>query len=338
MNKRIEELEKQSADENLWNDPEAAQKTLGELSDKKRTLGEMEALTDCVEDLRVLYELTAEEDSGWDELEAETGRVEVELQRLSVIALLSGEFDEHDAIMEIKPGAGGIDAADFAAMLLRMYTRYFDETGYKCDIIYREPFEEAGIRSATLIASGFYAYGRLSAEAGVHRLVRVSPFDKKAQRHTGFVNVSVWPKIEEDEGEIVISESDLKIDTFRSSGPGGQHANVTDSAVRITHKPSGIVVTCQSERSQHINKAQALTVLRSRLAERKRREQEEKLEKMKGEKRDIAFGSQIRSYVQHPYQMVKDHRTDFETSNVEAVLNGDLDGLIDSELKRRGRR
>ncbi len=288
--------------------------------------------------MRVLFELTTEENSGWDELEDETGHVEDELSRLSVLALLAGEFDRNDAIMEIKPGAGGIDAADFAAMLLRMYTRYFDENGYKYDVIFREPFEEAGIRAAMMIVSGNYAYGRLSAEAGVHRLVRISPFDKKAQRHTGFANVSVWPKIEEEESEVVIDEGDLKIDTFRSSGPGGQHANVTDSAVRITHKPSGLVVTCQSERSQHINRAQALTVLRSRLADLKRREQEEKLDNLKGEKKDITFGSQIRSYVQHPYQMVKDHRTDFETSNVEAVLNGDLDGLIEAELKRRGQR
>jgi peptide chain release factor 2 len=282
--------------------------------------------------------LTAEENSGWDELEVEAGQVEDELSRLSVLALLAGDFDRNDAIIEIKPGAGGIDAADFAAMLLRMYTRYFEETGYKYDVIFREPFEEAGIRSATMIVSGDYAYGRLSAEAGVHRLVRISPFDKKAQRHTGFANVTVWPKIEEDESEVAIDESDLKIDTFRSSGPGGQHANVTDSAVRITHKPSGVVVTCQSERSQHINRERAMTVLRSRLAELKRLEQEEKLDNLKGEKKDITFGSQIRSYVQHPYQMVKDHRTEYETSNVDAVLDGDLDGLIEAELKRRGQR
>lgn len=282
--------------------------------------------------------MTVEVDDGWDDLEAEAGRVNKELQKLSVLALLSGEFDRNDAIMEIKPGAGGIDAADFAAMLLRMYTRYFEEVGYKYDILYREPFDEAGIRTMTMIVSGYYAFGRLSAEAGVHRLVRISPFDKKAQRHTGFVNVAVWPKIEEAESEVIIEEGDLKIDTYRSGGPGGQHANVTDSAVRITHKPSGIVVTCQSERSQHINRDRAMTVLRSRLEELRRREQAEKLNDLKGEKQDITFGSQIRSYVQHPYQMVKDHRTEYETSNVEAVLDGDLDAFIEAELKRRGQR
>jgi peptide chain release factor 2 len=308
------------------------------LSDKKKTLGEIEVLTAAVTDLRVLYDLTEEADDGWDELETETSRVDKELQKLSVLALLSGEFDQNDAIMEIKPGAGGIDAADFAAMLLRMYARYFEETGYKYDILYREPFEDVGIRSAMVMVSGYYAFGRLSSEAGVHRLVRISPFDKKAQRHTSFVNVAVWPKIEETDSEVLIEESDLKIDTFRSGGPGGQHANVTDSAVRITHKPSGIVVTCQSERSQHINRDRAMTVLRSRLTELKRQEQAEKLNDLKGEKKDITFGSQIRSYVQHPYQMVKDHRTEYETSNVDAVLDGNLDAFINAELKRRGQR
>lgn len=288
-----------------------------------------------VEDLVVLYELTADDNSGWDELEAEARQTGKELERLSVLTLLSGEFDSHDAILEVKPGAGGIDAADFAEMLLRMYTRYFERAGYKYEIIYREPFEEAGIRAATIIVSGYYAYGRLSAEAGIHRLVRISPFDLNSRRHTGFASIAVWPKVEEEESGVVIEEGDLRIDTYRSSGPGGQHANVTDSAVRITHRPTGTVVTCQSERSQHINRAKAMAVLISKLSDIKRRERREKIKNLKGEKKDITFGNQIRSYVLHPYRMVKDHRTEVETSNVDAVLDGDLDAFIDAELKRR---
>ncbi|UCE28225.1 MAG: peptide chain release factor 2, partial [Candidatus Coatesbacteria bacterium] len=232
-------------------------------------------------------------------------------------------------------GAGGADAADFAEMLLRMYTRWAEDEGYDYTVADVEYFEEAGVRQATAVVEGPYAYGYLSCETGVHRLVRISPFDITRKRHTSFVQVTVWPKVPE-EVEVVIEEKDLRVDTFRAGGPGGQHVNVTDSAVRITHVPTGIVATCQAERSQHLNRARAITILRSRLYELEREKQRERIEELKGEKKDIAWGNQIRSYVLHPYRMVKDHRTDYETSNVEGVLGGGLEELIAAELKRRG--
>jgi peptide chain release factor 2 len=262
-------------------------------------------------------------------------QLEAEVERLSLLTFLSGRYDEADAILEVKPGAGGIDAADWAEMLARMYRKWSEVRGFKCDILAVEPSEEAGIRFATMEVRGDYAYGHLSCEAGVHRLVRVSPFDQKARRHTSFANVAVWPKLDETI-EVEIDEGDLKIDTFRSSGPGGQHVNVTDSAVRITHLPTGTVVCCQAERSQHLNRARAMAVLRSKLFQILEDEQRARFEDMKGPKLEIAWGSQIRSYVLFPYQLVKDLRTGYETGDVERVLDGDLDELIAAALKWRG--
>ena len=248
--------------------------------------------------------------------------------------MLSGEFDANPAILEIHPGEGGTDSQDWAEILLRMYTRWAERRGFKYDLLEATAGDEAGIKSATLTVEGRHAYGLLSAERGVHRLVRISPFDAAKRRHTSFASVDVTPEVTDDV-EIEIGDDDLRIDTYRSSGAGGQHVNVTDSAVRITHLPTGIVVSCQNERSQMQNKAVAMRVLKSRLLQRAREERMAELQALKGEQRDIGFGSQIRSYVMHPYQMVKDHRTDHETGNVQGVLDGDLDAFIEAQLKKR---
>ena len=246
----------------------------------------------------------------------------------------AGEHDRTNAIVTIHPGAGGTESQDWAEMLLRMYLKWSERRGLKRDVIDFQPGEEAGIKSATLILFGDYAYGLMSAEAGVHRLVRISPFDQAARRHTSFASVFVWPELPEDV-DVEIDEKDLRVDTYRSSGAGGQHVNVTDSAVRITHLPTGIVVSCQNERSQHKNRAQAMKVLKARLFDLKQKEQQAKMEQLGGEKRDIAFGSQIRSYVLQPYQMIKDHRTKVEVGDVHRVLDGDLDPFIKTYLMKK---
>ena len=281
-------------------------------------------------------ELADEEgdDKSLAEAAAEIDAVERELESLEVLALLSGEFDENPAILEIHPGEGGTDSQDWAEILLRMYTRWAERRGFKYELLEASPGDEAGIKSATLTVEGRHAYGLLSAERGVHRLVRISPFDAAKRRHTSFASVDVTPEVAEDV-TIEINDDDLRIDTYRSSGAGGQHVNVTDSAVRITHLPTGIVVSCQNERSQMQNKAVAMRVLKSRLVQRAREERQAEMQALKGEQRDIGFGSQIRSYVMHPYQMVKDHRTALEVGNVQAVLDGDLDRFIEAQLKKR---
>ena len=248
--------------------------------------------------------------------------------------MLGGEHDRKNAIVTIHPGAGGTESQDWAEMLFRMYLRWTERRGFKRDVIEVQPGDEAGIKSATFTVYGDYAYGMLLAEAGVHRLVRISPFDQAARRHTSFASVYVWPELPEDV-DIAIEEKDLRIDTYRSSGAGGQHVNVTDSAVRITHLPTGIVVSCQNERSQHKNRAQAMKVLKARLYDLKMKEQQANLEKLGGEKRDIAFGSQIRSYVLHPYQMIKDHRTKEQVGDVNRVLDGDIDVFIKTYLMKK---
>lgn len=245
--------------------------------------------------------------------------------------MLSGENDINNAIVSIHPGAGGTESQDWAQMLFRMYTRWCERMGYRVEVLDLQPGEEAGIKSATFSVIGDYAYGYLKAEAGVHRLVRISPFDANKRRHTSFASVFVCPEIEENV-EVVIDEKELRIDTYRASSAGGQHVNKTSSAVRITHIPTGIVVQCQNERSQHRNKASAMKVLRARLYELQKREQEEKLEKMVSKKKEIAWGSQIRSYIFQPYQMVKDHRTDVERGNVNAIMDGDIDQFIEAYL------
>ena len=248
--------------------------------------------------------------------------------------MLGGEHDRRNAILAIHPGAGGTESQDWAEMLLRMYMRWTERRGFKRELVDYQPGEEAGLKSATVLVSGEYAYGLLAAEAGVHRLVRISPFDQAARRHTSFASVHVWPELPEDV-DVEIDEKDLRIDTYRSSGAGGQHVNVTDSAVRLTHLPTGIVVSCQNERSQHRNKDSAMKVLKARLYDLKQKEQQAKLEQISGVKKEIAFGHQIRSYVLHPYQMVKDHRTKEQVGDVTRVLDGDLDGLIKTYLMQK---
>jgi peptide chain release factor 2 len=245
--------------------------------------------------------------------------------------MLGGEHDRRNAIVTIHPGAGGTESQDWAEMLMRMYLRWTERRSFKRDVIDLQPGDDAGIKSVTFTVSGEFAYGLLLAEAGVHRLVRISPFDQAARRHTSFASLHVWPELPEDV-DIVIEDKDLRVDTYRSSGAGGQHVNVTDSAVRITHLPTGIVVSCQNERSQHRNRDAAMKVLKSRLFDLKMREQQAKLEQLGGEKKDIAFGSQIRSYVLHPYQLIKDHRTKHEVGDVNRVLDGDLDEFIKAYL------
>jgi peptide chain release factor 2 len=287
-------------------------------------------------DARVLWELgSAEEDEATaKEALAELESLEGELGKLEVAALLGGEFDDNPAILEVHAGEGGTDSQDWGEMLLRMYERWTERRGFKIELVEVTPGDEAGIKSAILTVEGRHAYGLLSAERGVHRLVRISPFDAAKRRHTSFASVDVTPEVEETE-EVDISPDDLRIDTYRSSGAGGQHVNVTDSAVRITHIPTGIVVSCQNERSQMQNRAVAMRILKSRILARMREERDAEMAAMKGGKKEIGFGSQIRSYVLHPYQMVKDHRTDLEVGNVQAVLDGDLDRFIEAELKRK---
>ena len=287
-------------------------------------------------DARLLWELAAaeEDEATYKESLAELEALESELGKLEVTALLGGEFDDNPAILEVHAGEGGTDSQDWAEILLRLYERWTERRGFKIELVEVTPGDEAGIKSATLTVEGRHAYGLLAAERGVHRLVRISPFDQAKRRHTSFASVDVTPEVEEDV-EVDISPDDLRIDTYRSSGAGGQHVNVTDSAVRITHIPSGLVVSCQNERSQMQNRAVAMRILKSRLLAKMREEREAEMAAMKGGKREIGFGSQIRSYVMHPYQMVKDHRTDVEVGNVQAVLDGDIDRFIEAELKRK---
>ena len=257
-----------------------------------------------------------------------------EVEAGEIRTMLAGEMDRKNAIITIHPGAGGTESQDWAEMLLRMYMRWIERRGFKREVVDTQPGDEAGIKSVTLVVSGDYAYGLLAAEAGVHRLVRISPFDQAARRHTSFASLYVWPELPDDV-EVEIDEKDLRVDTFRSSGAGGQHVNVTDSAIRITHLPTGIVVSCQNERSQHKNRASAMKVLKARLYDLRQKEQQAKLDEIGGEKKDIAFGSQIRSYVLHPYQMVKDHRTKYQVSDVDRVLDGDSDEFIKAYLMKR---
>jgi peptide chain release factor 2 len=261
---------------------------------------------------------------GLDELQSEVEAAEIK-------KMLGGEHDRRNAIVTIHPGAGGTESQDWAEMLMRMYLRWTERRGFKRDVIDLQPGDDAGIKSATFTVTGEYAYGLLLAEAGVHRLVRISPFDQAARRHTSFASMFVWPELPDDV-DIVIEDKDIRVDTYRSSGAGGQHVNVTDSAVRLTHLPTGIVVSCQNERSQHRNRDAAMKVLKARLFDLRMREQQAKLEQLGGEKKDIAFGSQIRSYVLHPYQMIKDHRTKYEVGDVNRVLDGDLDEFIKAYL------
>ena len=286
------------------------------------------------DDLAVLVEWAEAGESVDAEFAQALDGLEQEVQAGEIKKMLGGEHDRRNAIITIHPGAGGTESQDWAEMLLRMYQRWIERRGFRSELMDYQPGEQAGLKSATLTVAGDYAYGLLSAEAGVHRLVRISPFDQAARRHTSFASLYVWPELPED-ADIEIPDKDLRIDTFRSSGAGGQHVNVTDSAVRLTHIPTGMVVSCQNERSQHRNRDSAMRVLKSRLFDLKLKEQQEKLSQISGTKKDIAFGSQIRSYVLHPYQMAKDHRTKEQVGDVSRVLDGDLDTFIKSFLMKK---
>jgi peptide chain release factor 2 len=298
-------------------------------------LGAFRAQREGVDEAHVFLELAEEGDrDALAELSQHVATVGARLDQLELQQLLGGEHDGGDAIVEIHPGAGGLEAQDWAEMLLRMYLRWCERRGYKAELVEQQAGEGAGVKSATFTVQGAYAYGYLKAESGVHRLVRISPFDANARRQTSFASVLVMPDIGE-EIEIEIRDEDLRVDTYRSSGAGGQHVNKTDSAVRLTHLPTGIVVACQNERSQHKNKAMAMKVLKARLYELERQKQEEKMAALTKGKTDIGFGHQIRSYVLHPYRMVKDHRTNTEVGNADGVLDGDLDTFIDAYLRRQ---
>ena len=286
------------------------------------------------EDLAVLIEWAGQGEAVEEDLARGLDALKEEVEAGEIKKMLGGEHDRKNAIVTIHPGAGGTESQDWAEMLLRLYLKWAERRGFGREIIDYQPGEEAGLKSVTLTVTGEYAYGFMLAEAGVHRLVRISPFDQAARRHTSFASVFVWPELPDDI-ELDIEEKDLRVDTYRSSGAGRQHVNVTDSAVRLTHLPTGIVVSCQNERSQHKNRAQAMRVLKARLYDLKLKEQQAKLEQLGGEKKDIAFGSQIRSYVLHPYQLVKDHRTKVEVGDVMRVLDGDIDGFIKTYLMQK---
>lgn len=322
--------------EGFWNDAEKAAGTLKDVKLLKNKLERFQKMKGDYEDLHILIELGMEEEDS--SIIAEVGDAlsllisQVETMRIET--LLTGEYDKNNAIISIHSGAGGVDAQDWAEMLLRMYTRWTEKKGYAITVLDLLKDYEAGIKSATLLIEGENAYGYLKAEKGVHRLVRLSPFDAAGKRHTSFASLDVMPELENDE-KIDINPDDLKIDTYRSGGAGGQHVNKTDSAVRITHIPTGVVVQCQNERSQHSNREMAMKMLTAKLIEIKEQEHKDRIEDIKGEYREIAWGSQIRSYVFHPYSMVKDHRTNEETGNVGAVMDGELDHFINAYLKQK---
>jgi peptide chain release factor 2 len=316
----------------FWDDPEAAGRTGAEHARLQRRADTFDRLRSDADDLEGLAELADEDEELAGELEEAIASVESRLADLEEERLFTGEYDAGDALVTVNAGAGGTDAQDWAEMVLRMLTRFAERRGFKVELLEASPGEEAGIKSATMRVSGENAYGLFSAEKGVHRLVRISPFDAQNRRQTAFAGVEVAPVVE-DAGDVEIDDDDLQVDTYRASGAGGQHVNKTDSAVRITHRPTGIVVQCQNERSQSANKATAMAMLRAKLIERAERERQEEIARERGEAQDVNFGSQIRSYVLHPYTMVKDHRTDHEVGNAGAVLDGDLDGFVRAWLE-----
>jgi peptide chain release factor 2 len=322
--------------EGFWNDAEKAQLLMKEKTALEAPISGWKSLQKSLDDLKVMLELSSEE--GGEEMlpEIDAGIVDLEkrLDSVELNLMLSGENDKNNAIVTIHPGAGGTESQDWADMLFRMYLRWAEKRGYQSEIIDILPGEEAGIKSVTFEVNGMNAFGYLKSEAGVHRLVRISPFDANKRRHTSFASVFVYPEIEDDV-EVNIDEKDLRIDTYRASGAGGQHVNKTSSAIRITHIPTNVVVQCQDERSQFKNKAKAMKVLRSRLYDLEVKKKEEKMDKINADKKEITWGSQIRSYVFMPYQLAKDHRTGYEVGNINAVMDGDLDGFIEAYLLGR---
>ncbi len=333
-NSRLKELEEITGKEGFWDNAEKAQEILKEQSRIKNTLDSLKKLSTDLEDVEVLEELSAEEEDEEAAREAREKLSEItsRVETLEFKRILGDPDDERNAIVSINAGAGGTEAQDWAEMLLRMYLRYAELNGFTTEFVEYQEGDEAGMKSATFLVKGDYAFGYLKGESGVHRLVRISPYDSNKRRHTSFASVFVSPEIDENI-EIEIEEKDLRVDTYRASGAGGQHVNKTDSAIRITHFPTGIVVSCQNERSQHQNRATAMKILKARLYELEKEKQREKLDELNSSKKDIGWGSQIRSYVLHPYRMIKDHRTGYETGNVEPVLNGDLSEFIKAYLQ-----
>jgi peptide chain release factor 2 len=341
---RVGELDKKMAGPDFWNDGDAAQTTLKERTRLLKSIDDWQRLSEELEEMRILFQLAEEEGDAQTvaEVDSRQKAFENKLGRFEFQCMLGAEEDAQNAIVDLNAGAGGTEAQDWAEMLLRMYLRWAERRGFKAEIVDILPGEEAGIKNVTFTVAGAYAYGFLKTEVGIHRLVRISPFDTGRRRHTSFASVFVYPEASEDI-VIEIEEKDLRIDTYRSSGAGGQHVNKTDSAVRITHLPTGIVAQCQNERSQHKNRATAIKILRARLYERELQDKAQKMEEIHSSKKEIAWGSQIRSYILHPYRMVKDHRTQLVVGDADRVLDGDLDDLMEGYLlslmsERKGER
>jgi peptide chain release factor 2 len=332
LEKKYKELNQEMQDPEFWSNTNKAKKITKEANSIRHKVDQYLYLKQKLTQLIDWAEISEEQTEEWELLEIDIAALQDELKAFELETILNGPYDENSAIVEIHPGAGGTESQDWADMLYRLYSRYAQRKKYKVEVIDYQSGDEAGIKSVTLLIKGAYAYGYLKAEKGVHRLVRISPFDSNARRHTSFASVDVLPEINDDI-EIDIKDEDLKVDVYRSSGAGGQSVNTTDSAVRITHLPTNIVVTCQNERSQLKNKETAMTLLKAKLVAEEIRKQEENLKSIQGEQKDISWGSQIRSYVFHPYQMVKDHRTNYEVGNVDLVMDGDIDGFINAYLK-----
>lgn len=335
LEEEVKELEKSTFAPEFWNDSEKAQKIMADLSNKKDELGKYNDIMNSLSDNTDMIDLVEMSENPeidiLNQVEKDLEKLTKDVSSMKLRTQLDGEYDKNNAYMSINAGAGGLEATDWADMLLRMYTRYFEHNGFKYEVTDINNEEAGGIKSATLKVSGAYAYGYLKGEKGVHRLVRISPFDSGARRHTSFVSIDIFPELD-DNTDVEIDPSDLRIDTYRASGAGGQHVNKTDSAVRITHIPTGVVASSQAERSQMQNKDNAMKLLLSKLIQIKEEEQREKIEDIQGKYSQIAWGSQIRSYVFQPYTLVKDHRTNYEIGNVEAVMDGDIQGFIDAYL------
>ena len=336
LKERLKTIEEEMAQDGFWDNPEAAQKSMKEKKSCEDKLGELKQLNGQMEELELMLEMAeeAQDESLAQEAEETFASLSKSLESLKLRTLLDGKYDQNNAIISVHAGSGGTDAQDWAEMLFRMYSRWCEKKGYKARLIDMQDDTEGGIKGATLLVEGENAYGYLKNEKGVHRLVRISPFDSSGRRHTSFASLDVTPEIDDDI-QVELNDDDLRIDTFRSSGAGGQHVNKTDSAIRITHLPTNIVVTCQNERSQHQNKETAMKLLMSKLIELAEQEKKESLDELKGDYSQITWSSQIRSYVFHPYTMVKDHRTGAEMGNVQAVMDGDLDYFINEKLKQK---
>lgn len=326
-------MEARASDPSLWDDPENAQQVTSELSTVQGNLRKLQELRQRLDDLPIMYELAEEEGEGTEQVDEEFAELRADIQSLEVKTMLSGEYDAREAVINIRSGAGGVDAADWAEMLMRMYIRWAEKSGRNVDIYDISYAEEAGIKSATFVVHGEYTYGTLSVEQGAHRLVRISPFDNQARRQTSFAEIEVLPVVETTD-HIDVPDSDIRVDVYRSSGPGGQSVNTTDSAVRITHIPTGIVVTCQNEKSQIQNRASAMRVLQAKLLERKRQEERAEMDAL-GAGGNASWGNQMRSYVLHPYQMVKDHRNQFEVNDPAKVLDGEIDAFLEAGIRWR---